>query len=68
MCFEPRLYSPGLPLPENHVALPVAATNPLTVRRETDLAGVPGDRVAGEPLIPGLTEVVRAVDKDLVVQ
>jgi hypothetical protein len=68
MCLEPRLYSPSLPLPENHVALPVTATNPLPVWRKADLAGVPGDGVASEPLIPRLTEIVRAVDKDLVVQ
>ena len=67
MRLEPGLYSPSFPLPENHVTLPVTTTNPLPVRREADLAGVPGDRVASEPLIPGLTEVVRAVDKDLVV-
>lgn len=65
---EPRLYPSSLPLPENHVALPVTATNPLPVRREADLTGVPGDGVASEPLVPSLTEIVRAVDEDLVVQ
>lgn len=67
MCLEPRLYPPGLPLPEYYVALPVAAANPLSVWGEADLAGVPSDGVAGEPLIPCLTEVIRTVDQDLVV-
>ena len=31
MCLQPRLYSPRLPLPEDHVALPVTAANPLPV-------------------------------------
>ena len=68
MCLEPRLYSPSLPLPEDHVTLPVTAADPLSVWREADLASVPSDGVAGEPLIPGLTEIVRTVDENLVVQ
>jgi len=68
MRLEPRLYSPSLPLPENHVALPVTAANPFPVWREANLAGVPGDGMASEPLVPCLTEIVRTVDKDLVVQ
>jgi len=68
MCLESRLYSPRLPLPENYVPFPVTAADPLPVRREADLASVPGDGVASEPLVPCLTEVVRAVDQDLVIQ
>ena len=68
MCLEPRLYSPSLPLPENHVALPVTTTDPLPVWRKADLACVSGDGVASKPLISRLTEIVRAVDKDLVVE
>ena len=68
MRLEPRLYSPSLPLPENHVTLPVATTDPLPVRRKADLTGVPGDGVAGKPLISRLPEIVCTVDEDLVVQ
>ena len=31
MCLEPRLDSPSLPLPEDYVALPVTAADPLPV-------------------------------------
>jgi len=68
MCLEPRLYSPSLPLPEDHVPFSITATDPFPIWREADLAGVPCDGVAGKPLIPRLTEIVRAVDEDLVVQ
>jgi len=68
MRLESRLYSPGLPLPENHVAFPVTAANPFPIWRKADLTGVPGDGMASEPLIPCLTEIVRTVDEDLVVQ
>lgn len=68
MCLEPRLYPPSLPLPENHVTLPIPAANPFPVGREADLAGVPGDGMAGEPFVPRLAEIIRAVDEDLVVQ
>jgi hypothetical protein len=68
MRLHPRLYSPGLPLPEDHVTLSVPAANPFPVWREPDLARVPRDRVPSESLVPCLTEIVRAVDKDLVIQ
>ena len=68
MCLEPRLYSPSLPLPEDHVALSVTAADPLPVWRETDLAGVPGDGVTSKSFISRLAEIVRTVDEDLVVQ
>ena len=67
MCLESRLYSPSLPLPEDHIALPVTAADPLPVWGEADLACVPGDGVASKPLVPCLTEVVCTVDQDLVV-
>jgi len=68
MCLEPRLYPSGLPLPEDHVPLPVTTTDPLSVRRKTDLTGVPSDRVPSEPLVPCLAEVIGAVYEDLIVQ
>lgn len=68
MRLHPRLYSPRLPLPKDHVTLSVPAANPFPVWRESDLARVPGDRMPSKPLVPRLTEIVRAVDQDLVIQ
>ena len=45
-----------------------ASREPLAVGREADLAGVPRDGVPGEPLVPRLPEVVRAVHQNLVIQ
>lgn len=68
MCLEPRLYSPRFPFPENNVTLSIAAANPFPVWRESDLTRVSRDGVPGEPLVPRLTEIVRAVDEDLIIQ
>ena len=68
VCAQARLDPACLPLPKHHVALAVAAADPLAVGREADLAGVPGDGVAREPLVPRLAEVVGAVHQDLVVE
>lgn len=65
---DARLDAARLPLPEDDVALSVAAADPLAVGREADLAGVARDRVPREALVPRLPEVVRAVDEDLVVE
>ena len=68
VCPQPRLDAARLPLPEHDVALAVSAADPLAVWGEAHLAGVPGDGVSSEALIPRLPEVVRAVDQDLVVE
>lgn len=68
MRLESRLYSPGLPLPEDHVTLPITAADPFPVWREPHLASISSDGVASKSLVPRLTEIVSAVDKDLIVQ
>jgi len=68
MCLESRLYSARFPLPENHVTLSIAAANPFPIWRKSDLTRISGDGVPGEPLVPRLTEIVRTVDEDLIIQ
>lgn len=68
MGMKSRLDAPSLPVPEDDIAIPVAAADPLAIGGEANLAGVSRHRVASETLVPCLAEVVRAVDKDLIVQ
>lgn len=65
---QPGLDAAGLPLPEDDVPLAIAAADPLAVGREAYLAGVARDGVPGETLVSRLSEVVRAVHQNLVVQ
>lgn len=65
---EPGLYTTCLPLPEYNVALAVSAAYPLAIGREPNLASVSGDGVSSKSLVSRLTEVVRAVNQDLIVE
>jgi hypothetical protein len=68
MRLQPALDPPRLPVPEHDIPRTIARRDPLAVGRKADLAGVPGNGVAGEPLLPVLSEVFGAVDEDLVVE
>lgn len=65
---ETRLDPSGLPVPENNIPVSVSTTYPLSVRREAYLASVSCHRVAGESLLAVLPEIVRTVDKNLIVE
>ena len=65
---EARLDSARLPLPEDDVPFAVAAADPLAIWGEPDLTGVSGDGVTSETLVPRLTEVVRTIYENLVIQ
>ena len=68
MGFETGLDPTRLPIPKYDITVPVAATDPTTVRREPDLAGVTRDAVSCESFLAVLAEVVGGVDEDLVVE
>ena len=68
MGMQSRLDAPRLSVPEDDIAVAVAAADPLAIGGEADLAGVPGDGVTSKTLVPCLAEVVCAVDKDLIVK
>ena len=65
---QTTLYPACLPIPEHDVTGAISAANPFPVRREANLTGVTGDRMPREALLPVLTEVVGAVDEDLVIE
>lgn len=39
-----------------------------SIRRKSNLARIPRDRVPGKPLLPILTEIIRVVDQDLIIK
>lgn len=68
MRLQPRLNPPALPVPEYDVAFPIATADPLAIRRKPDLAGITGNGMSSKPFLPVLTEVIRAVDEDLIIE
>lgn len=68
MSLQSRLYPARLPIPENNISLSITATNPFAIRGKSYLTCVSCDGMTGETLFAVLTEVVGAVDEDLIVE
>lgn len=68
MRLQPRFDRAGFPVPENYIAFAIPAADPFSVRRETDLGGVPRHGMTCESFLAVLSKVIRAVDQNLVVQ
>jgi hypothetical protein len=68
VCFQTRLYPASLPVPEYDVPSAVAATDPFSIRRKPDLASITGNRMPCKCLFPILSEIVRTVYQNLVVE
>ena len=68
MTRKSRFYPPRFPVPKYHVPVRIPTADPLAVRREAHLAGIPCDRVPGKALLSILPIVVSAEDENLVVQ
>ena len=66
--WQTGLYPSRLPIPEYHISRAITTAYPLPVRRKADLASIAGDGVPCESLLSVLSEVVCAVDEDLVVE
>jgi len=57
-----------LPVPEHHVSFAISATYPFPIWGEAYLTGVSRDGVARKPLLAILSEVVRVIKQNLIVQ
>lgn len=68
MSFQSRFYPACLPVPEDQVARAVTTTDPLSVGRESDLTCVSRNSMSCKTLLTVLSEVIRAIDEDLVVE
>jgi len=68
VCFQARLDATTFPVPKDHVSLAVSATDPLSIRGKSHLAGISCDGMSREPFLSILTEIVGAVHENLVVQ
>lgn len=68
VCLQARLDAARLPIPKHDIAIAVPTADPLAVRREADLARITHHTVPREAFLAVLSEVVCAVDEDLVVE
>ena len=65
---QPRLDAARLPVPKYDIAGCVATADPLAIRGETDFTCITCNLVIGKPFFTVLTEIVRAVDQDLIIK
>lgn len=68
MTFQARFNLSCPPIPENNVPIAIAAAYPFPIRRETHLTSISSNGVARKAFLAILSEIVCAVDEDLVVQ
>jgi hypothetical protein len=68
MGLQTRLDATSLPIPEDNIAFTISTADPLSIGGKSNLTCITSDGVSSEPLFAILSEIIRAVNQDLIVQ